>query len=98
MSFKLRVRGIKNREESCRQSRQELLLGSKGPDSFKELKEGLHLFIHSSMHQKSIRQWRGARLRETKTNKSSPDKLARCTENHKMFTAFDSAIPLLGMQ
>ena len=84
-------------EESFRQSKQELLLGLKGPDSFKELKEGLHLFIHSSMYQTSTRRWLGARHRETEINKSSPDSLAIHTESHKMFTAFDSAIPLLGM-
>lgn len=70
VSFNLTVSSIKNRGKRVPQNKQELLLGSKGADSFKELTGGLRLFICSSTQQISMRQCHGAK-HETKISKSN---------------------------
>lgn len=84
-------------EESSEQSKQELLLVLRGPDSFKQLKEGLDLFIHLPVQQTSTRRGMvlgtGYKDKQKQSLTTGQDILKAI----KMFKPFNLTVPLLGI-
>lgn len=84
-------------EESSGQSKQGLLLVLRGPDSFKELKEGLHLFIRLTVQQTSTRcgmvLGTGGKDKQKQPLTTGQD----IVKTIKMFKPFNLTVPLLGI-